>query len=117
MLKIKNLFKNKNKTNTQYQIGDTVYLLAYPYRSFYFGNGKREIQGLGEQLKILKMKIKKIENCENDNKTRYYTDVKTELEHNFGGYYGFDSWETIQEAINRFVDDSYKDGLVEKIEE
>lgn len=115
MLKIKDLFKKKNKTNTKYQIGDTVYLLAYPFRRFCFGNGKTEVQGIGEQVKLLKMKITRIENCEHDNNTRYYTDTKTGLEHNFGGYYGFDSWETIQEAINRFVDDDYKN-LVEKVE-
>ena len=95
MLKIKNLFK-KNSLNTEYQVGDTVYLLAYPYRRFCWGNGKSEVQGLHEQVKLFKMTITKIENCSNDNKTRYYTNVKTGLEHDFGGYYGFDSWETIQ---------------------
>lgn len=103
MLKIKDILKKNNniKSNKDYQVGDTVYMLAYPYKSIFFGNDKREIKGLGQQLKIFKMKITKIENCVDDNNKRYYTDVKTGLEHNFGGYYGFDSWETIQKEINK----------------
>lgn len=119
MLKIKDIFKRNNNINLNkdYEVGDTVYMLAYPYETIHFGDNKREVYGLGQQLKIFKMKIIRIENWINDDKTRYYTDVKTGLEHEFGGYYGFDSWETIQKEINKFVDDDYKTNLAEKIEE
>lgn len=112
MLKIKEKFKKKKceKTNNKYKLGDKVYLLAYPYRKY----GKDKIEGLGEQLKLIKMHITKIENVSDDNNTRYYTDVVTGLECEFGGYYGFNDWETIQEAFNRFVDEDYKTDLVEK---
>lgn len=83
----KNLFKKKSKTNTKYQVGDTVYLIAYPYRSYGFAN-RREIQGLGEQIKLFKMKITKIV-FNGNNEPQYFTNVKTGLEHDFGGYYDF----------------------------
>lgn len=117
MLKIKDLFKKKKIcSNEKYKVGDTVYSLAYPFKSFYFGN-RVEHQGLGEEIKIYKMKITKIEFNENDNKPRYYTNRKTGLECDFGGYYGFDGWEKIKEAIDEFVVDDYKHDLVEKVEE
>lgn len=106
----KNLFKKEIKkeikTNTKYQVGDTVYMLAYPYRSYELAD-RKEIQGLGEQLKLFKMKITKIVFNESDN-PQYFTNVRTGLEHDFGGYYDFNSWEEIKQNINKFVDNDYK---------
>lgn len=102
----KNLFKSKIKTNTEYQIGDTVYLLAYPYKSYGYAN-RREVQGLGEQIKLFKMKITKIV-FDEKKEPQYFTNVKTGLENSYGGYYGFNNWEEIKQAINKFVDDDYK---------
>ena len=107
MLKITKLFRKK--TNTEYQVGDTVYLLAYPIRTFHFNDDTTKTEGLGQQVKLLKLKITRIEYYSGDDRPRYYTDRRTGLENGFGGYYGFDSWETIQKAIGRFVDDSYKE--------
>lgn len=98
----KNLFKKKSKTNTKYQVGDTVYVLGYEH-DYYSGN----IMELVKQVKLFKMKIIKIE-FDESNKPKYFTNVNTGLEHNFGGYYGFDSWDTIKQAIGKFVDDDYK---------
>ena len=100
------LFKSKIRTKTEYQVGDTVYLLAYPYRSYGFAD-RREIQGLGEQIKLFKMKITKIV-FDEKNKPQYFTNVKTGLENSYGGYYKFNSWEEIEQAISKFVDDDYK---------
>jgi hypothetical protein len=110
------LFKSKNRTKTEYQVGDIVYLLAYPYRSYGFTD-RREIQGLGEQIKLFKMKITKIV-FDEKNKTQYFTNVKTGLENSYGGYYGFNSWEQIEQAISKFVDDDYKikTDLIAKVE-
>ncbi len=101
-----NLFKSKIRTKTEYQVGDTVYLLAYPYRSYSFAD-RKEIQGLGEQIKLFKIKITKIV-FDEKNKPQYFTNVKTGLENSYGGYYGFDSWKQIEQAISKFVDDDYK---------
>lgn len=101
------LFKPKIKTNTEYQVGDIVYLLAYPYKSYSFAD-RREIQGLGEEIKLFKMKITKIVFNEKK-KPLYFTNVKTSLENSDGGYYGFNSWEEIKKAIEKFVDDDYKE--------
>lgn len=99
----KNLFKKKSKTNTKYQVGDTVYVIGYEYNDYYSGN----IMELVRQVKLFKMKIIKIE-FDLSNKPKYFTNVRTGLEHGFGGYYDFDSWETIKQAIDNFVDDDYK---------
>nr|DAZ75923.1 MAG TPA: hypothetical protein [Caudoviricetes sp.] len=96
------LFKSKIRTKTEYQVGDTVYLLAYPYRSYGFAD-RKEIQGLGEQIKLFKMKITKII-FDEKNKPQYFTNVKTGLENSYGGYYVFNSWEEIEQAISKFVD-------------
>lgn len=103
---LKNLFKSKIRTKTEYQVGDIVYLLAYPYRSYGFTD-RKEIQGLGEQIKLFKMKITKIV-FDGKNELQYFTNVKTGLENSCGGYYGFNSWEQIEQAISKFVDDDYK---------
>lgn len=102
----KNLFKKKNKTNTKYQVGDTVYVLGYGYNIYYF-DGKMKNQEMGKQIKLFKMKIIKIE-FDEELEPKYFTNVKTGLENSFGGYYDFDSWETIKQAIDNFVDDDYK---------
>jgi hypothetical protein len=102
----KKIFNKKIKTNTEYQIGDTVYLLAYPYRSYGFAE-RSEIQGLGEEIELFKMKITKIVFDKSD-KPKYYTNVETGLERDFGGYYSFNSWEEIKQEIDKFVDDNYK---------
>lgn len=100
---LKTYLRKKSKTNTKYQVGDTVYVLGYEYRDYYSGN----IKELVKQVKLFKMKIIKIE-FDGSNKPKYFTNANTCLEQNFDGYYGFDSWDTIKQAIDNFVDDDYK---------